>query len=67
MKLITFAELGPKKGIHYCRDHLRRKWNSEEFPRPIPLSNKRIAWNEAEIDAWISAKIHARDEKKAAA
>ena len=36
-KLIDFKSLGPTKGINYSRDHLRRKWKSGEFPKPIVL------------------------------
>ena len=63
MKLITFDRLAPDKGISYSRDHLRRKCNAGDFPKPIPISEKRIAWDESEIDAWIAAKVKARDEK----
>lgn len=62
-RLIDFKELKPKKGISYCRDHLRRKSNAGEFPRPVAISPRRIAWIEEEIDAWIAAKIAGRGEE----
>jgi hypothetical protein len=40
MKLITFAQLGPEKGIPRCRDHVRRL---VKFPAPIQLSEHKIA------------------------
>jgi prophage regulatory protein len=61
MRLITFGELRPAKGINYSRDHLRRKCNAGEFPRPIPVSDRRIAWIEKEVDQWLDARTRARD------
>jgi prophage regulatory protein len=61
MRLIDFKSLGPVKGINYSRDHLRRKWKAGEFPKPIPVSERRIAWIEAEIDAWLAARAAERD------
>jgi predicted DNA-binding transcriptional regulator AlpA len=61
MKLITFPELKTKKGIPYCRDHLRRKCAAGEFPKPIALSNKRIAWIEGEVDDWIEDGAEKRE------
>jgi prophage regulatory protein len=56
-KLIDFKQLRPEKGIPYCRDHLRRKADAGEFPQPIAISPRRIAWVESEIDEWVAAKI----------
>ena len=61
MRLIIFKELGPVKGIRYSRDHLRAKVKATEFPAPIPLSDGRIAWIEAEVDAWIERRAALRD------
>jgi len=60
MKLIDFKSLGPAKGINYSRDHLRRKCKAGEFPEPIPLSGRRIAWIEAEVDEWLADRARAR-------
>ena len=67
MRLITYARLRPEKGIDYSRDHLRRKCAKDEFPKPIQISDKRIAWIEAEVDAWLAAKRQARDDRPAEA
>jgi predicted DNA-binding transcriptional regulator AlpA len=63
--LIVFVELKPKKGIDYSRDHLRRKWKAGEFPAPVSISDRRIAWIESEVDDWIAARIAKRDAGKA--
>ena len=67
MKLIDFKRLGPEKGISYSRDHLRRKVRRGEFPRPLAISSSRIAWLEADIDAWLAKKAAARDWQTPAA
>jgi prophage regulatory protein len=36
-----------------------------EFPKPVPLSDRRVAWLLDEIDAWIEARIAERDQKSA--
>jgi predicted DNA-binding transcriptional regulator AlpA len=54
MKLIDFEQLKPEKGIPYSRDHLRRRCKSGTFPMPIKLSDRRIAWIEAEVDAFVA-------------
>jgi prophage regulatory protein len=60
MKLITFNQMKSDKGVPYCRVHLMRKVDAGEFPRPVTLSGKRIAWIEKEIDAWIADKAERR-------
>ena len=47
----------PAKGIHYHPNHLRLLWQSGKFPPPTHLSPRKIAWPEAEIDAWMQSKI----------
>jgi prophage regulatory protein len=60
IKLINFDELKPRKGIPYHRNHVRRMVAAGSFPKPVPLSSKRIAWIESEIDAWLAAKAAER-------
>ena len=49
------------KGIVFSRTHLRRisdpasEWY-QGFPLPIEVSPGRIAWDEAEVDLWISTR-----------
>lgn len=33
-----------------------------QFPRSVKLSERVAAWDEAEVDAWMSAKIAERDK-----
>lgn len=65
MKLLTFSQLKPEKGIPYCRVHLMRKVDLGEFPQPIDLSDRRIAWLESEVDDWVSGRAALRNVKEA--
>lgn len=55
-RLICFADLKPVTGIGYSRDHLRRLVKAGAFPKPVNLSSARIAWREADVQEWISAR-----------
>ena len=59
VRLLTPAQLRPK-GITAKLDHLRRLWKAGQFPEPIHLSPRKLAWYEAEIDAWIASRARAR-------
>ena len=66
MKLITFGQLKPEKGIPYCRVHLMRKVANGEFPQPVDLSDRRIAWVESEVDKWVLDRAALRNVRVAA-
>jgi prophage regulatory protein len=63
-RLIPYEALKPK-GIGYSKVHLYRLELAGEFPRRVRLG-RAYAWIEAEIDAYIEAKIAARDAGVAA-
>ena len=48
------------KGITAKLDHLRRMWKRGEFPEPIHLSPRKLAWYETVIDAWIASRARER-------
>jgi len=54
-RLIT-PTLLPLLGINYNRNHLRRMWTKGEFPRPLKLSARKLAWPENEITAWLASR-----------
>jgi len=66
MRLVCFSQLKPEKGIAYTRRHLQRLAKTGKFPAPVPLSEARIAWLEAEVDDWIAARAADRTQKQAA-
>ena len=54
------------KGIKFSRMHLYRLMKAGRFPKTIRVGDARNAWIEAEIDAYIAARIAERDAGKAA-
>ena len=54
--LLYWTDL-PRKGIRYHHNHIRRMWEAGKFPQPFKLSERRLAWREADIDQWILDKI----------
>ena len=54
-RYLTLKDL-PGKGVQYHVNHLRRMWNSGQFPAPIHLSPRKLAWPESAIDAWLASK-----------
>jgi prophage regulatory protein len=55
------------KGISYSKVHLARLERDGKFPKHIDVGLNRIAWIETEVDAWIEARVAARDAPDAAA
>jgi prophage regulatory protein len=56
-----------EKGVDLSLSQLKRKVKDGSFPKPIRIGARRVAWVEAEIDAWIDQRIAERDAKKKAA
>ena len=48
------------------KTHLYRKINAGEFPRPVPLGPKRVAFLESEIEDWMAARLRAREQDEGA-
>jgi prophage regulatory protein len=67
MRLLSYDELKPAKGINYSKCQLWRLEKMGRFPKRIPLSAGRHGWAEHEIDGWISDRIHERDRQLAGA
>ena len=53
------------KGIPYANAHLLRLERAEKFPPRFSLSENRVGWLEADIDAWIMQRIEASAEQRA--
>lgn len=49
----VLRRVGLKKSSVY--DYIQRGW----FPRPVPLGVRMVAWNSADIDAWIANRLAA--------
>jgi prophage regulatory protein len=61
LTLLGIEELKSKKGIRLSRSQIYRKIANGTFPRQVHLSDRRIVFIEAEIDAWLSERIAARE------
>ena len=66
MKLLSYDDLKPAKGIQYSKVQIWRLEKQGKFPKRIELGPDRRAWAEHEIDAWIASRIAARDSAEAA-
>ncbi len=56
-----------KKGVKYSRSQRARLTRAGKFPKPVKGAAKANAWVEAEIDAFIAARIAERDQSTEAA
>ena len=43
------------------KTHTYRLINAGNFPRPVPLGPHRVAFLESEIEAWMGARLQARE------
>lgn len=41
---------------------LHRLMRAGTFPRPVPLGARAVGWLAHEVDAWLDARVRARDE-----
>lgn len=65
VRLIPIEEVLDR--VPYTRVHIYRLAKRGQFPRPVPVGPQRVAWVEAEIDAWVDARLRERDEHPEAA
>jgi prophage regulatory protein len=61
MKVLSFPELKTQKGIRFSRQWIHKLVKARHFPAPVPIGVATKGWIEAEIDAWITARINERD------
>ncbi|MES0074688.1 AlpA family transcriptional regulator [Mesorhizobium sp. M0058] len=47
------------------RRTLYQEISDGRFPKPIQLTARRVGWPEADIEAWLQARIEARDRAAA--
>lgn len=50
--------------ICLSKTHLYRKINAGQFPKPVPLGPQKVAFLESEIEAWMAARLHAREQNE---
>ncbi len=49
------------KKVGYSGMHISRLEKAGQFPKRIQLGPNSVGWIEAELDAWIEAKVAERD------
>lgn len=59
-RIFTLKTLADK-GINYHPNYIRRLVLKGKFPEPFYLSERRPAWTEAQLDAWVSTREAERD------
>lgn len=62
MKLLSYDELRPQKGIPYSKVHIWRLEREGRFPKRVPLGANRHGWVDTEIDDWLVARAASRNE-----
>lgn len=62
-QLLRIKAVEAKTG--YSRATLYRKIGAHEFPAPIPLGERAVAWLESDVDHWIERRIAARCDSAA--
>jgi prophage regulatory protein len=60
VRLLSYDELRPQKGIPYSKVHLWRLEREGKFPRRVKLGENRHGWLESEIDDWIAERMASR-------
>lgn len=61
-RLLTFYDL-VAAGYVANRVTLSRRIRRGEFPAPIQISSRNVAWLKHEVDAWEAAQIARRDSR----
>jgi len=57
MKLIRLDEVKAKTGL--CTTSIYKAMRDGSFPKNLAISKQARAWDDAEVEAWIAAKIAA--------
>lgn len=58
-RLLTAQQVVERVGL--CKSELYARIREGRFPKQVPLGPQRVAFVESEIDAWIAARLKARD------
>ena len=63
MRMLSFDELLPVKGIRYSRSHTYRLIKARRFPQPVKLGGNCVGFLESEINDWLTSKVAERNAK----
>ena len=59
-RMLDYAGLRAK-GVPFHPNYLRHLWEHGQFPKPVRLSARKLAWLESDVDAWIEERIRLAD------
>jgi prophage regulatory protein len=60
-RLIKLPEVLKMSGL--SRTALYERIRAGDFPTPVKLSERSVAWLQSEVNAWIEDKVLARDSR----
>lgn len=52
---------GVEECVGFSRSALYRAMEDDGFPRPVRIGRRAVAWVESEVQAWLDAKLAARE------
>jgi prophage regulatory protein len=61
VRLLSYRDLKPLKGIPYSDEWIRELIKRGKFPRRVQLGGKRVGFIETEIDEWLKDRADERD------
>jgi prophage regulatory protein len=61
VRLLSYRDLKPLKGIPYSDEWIRALMKQGKFPRRVQLGGKRVGFIEAEIDQWLKDRAAERE------
>ena len=59
-RLLRIRQVLEKTGL--SRSSLYRKLKARDFPEPVSLGDRSVAWVEADLDAWIQSRPAAHEK-----
>ena len=54
--LVVYDELKTRHGVPFSRIGLRKMIARGEFPAPVKIAARRIAWRSDEVEAWKASR-----------
>ena len=64
VRFINSREVAQRVGL--SKTEIYRRISAGTFPQQVPLGTQRVAFVESEIEAWIAARLQARDCREGA-
>lgn len=59
-EILLYTQIKPVTGVPFSMQKLRQMGNDGQFPKPIAIDNRRVAWIKSEIEDWLTSKAAER-------